>query len=99
MNFRIFNPDIAAQESRLQPDQAFPAVYPVPVGTHRLKPGLPVIHIRTIFSKFISRSRLSLQYTAVEASIQPAKAGTPSYSYPDYFLQIHQRSNLQPANL
>jgi|GEM_PF-2655389 len=90
----MFNSDIAAQESRLQPDQAFPAGCPAPdgnhrlkrgrmnveclirisplrspgfsrirrsqqevaapAGIHRLKPGLPVIHIRTIFSSFIS---------------------------------------------
>jgi len=44
-----FNPDIVAQESRLQPDQAFPAGCPVPAGIPPAKAGTPVRHISELF--------------------------------------------------
>jgi hypothetical protein len=72
----MFNPDITAQESRLQPDKVFPAE----AGIEPAKAGTPEDrNIRVIFSTFFSRIRRSWRYVAAETGIEPAKAGTSEH--------------------
>jgi hypothetical protein len=86
----MFHPGIATQESRLQPDQAFPAGCPVLAG-------IPPADEHCMFHPDSAAQESRLQpdqaFPAgcpVLAGIPPAKAGTPGYLYPDYFFNVHQ---------
>jgi|GEM_PF-3657012 len=78
----VFDADITALESRLQPDQAFPAGCLGP-GRHSTGSSRDSrsFSIRTMFATFFSRSRRSQRYTPAPAGIPPAKAGTPGHSH------------------